>query len=102
MLETEKYTHFIFDFVQANKGLNPRSESFAKAFSNQYESVSMMAFPDSTSAAFRDTESEIFVMKAQRPHNAIQVYEYDFVLNSISCLYEIPLSEEKLSGVHDL
>ena len=61
----------------------------------------MMAFEGGNTNSFRE-ESELFVMKSFRPHNSIKVFEYDFVINEITEVYDIPISQEKLKGIQDV
>lgn len=74
---------------------------YCRTFSKLYRNAKLAAFDTNFGASFGENV-EIFAIRGWTPHNAIKFYEYDFVLQTLKELYEIPIDEDKLDKIVDI
>ena len=74
---------------------------YCRTFSKLYRNAKLAAFDTNFGASF-GKNVEIFAMRGWTPHNAIEFYEYDFELQTMKELYEIPIDKEKLDKIQGI
>ena len=74
---------------------------FCRSFSKLYRNAKIAAF-DTSFGPGLGKDVEIFAVKGWAPYNTIRLYEYDFELQALKEIYEIPVDEEKLDKIQDI
>ena len=92
---------FVEDFYEDNNRINTQSPMFCRSFSKLYGNAKVAAFDTSFGPGF-GKDVEIFAVKGWTPYNAIRFYEYDFELQALKEIYEIPVDEDKLDKIQDI
>jgi hypothetical protein len=100
-LEATKFQNFVIDFVEENKVIHPTDPKFGRSFPDLYKKASMIAIDTSCTASFGE-HAELFAFRCPAPENCIKFYEYDFHLNELRQVYEIPIDPLKIETMYDI
>lgn len=100
-MEPVKFDNFVVDFVEENKAIHPTDPKCGRTFPEPYREASMLAFDLSCTRSFGE-HCELLAFRCPAPHNCIRFCEYDYYLNEIREVYELPIEPRKLETVYDL
>jgi hypothetical protein len=75
--------------------MNRTSPGYCTEFPEQYKNASIMSFDTNFGDSFGDN-LDIFAIKTLSPYNSVKVYQYDYIQEELTEIYEIPIFDDKI------
>ena len=100
-LELYGFVNFAQEFAEENSKLKVTNPLYGQYFQDNYKNARMISF-DSNFGDSLDQEVELFAIKMWKPINSVKLFAYNFDLQTLTELYEIPIKEEHLDQLANI